>query len=118
LRVDGPQAHFRGCEFAHPQQHAPQLVQYVSIFDVYVHWKALVGYYLHGRSYFHCVGAIENSFGKSSAMYATWLVTTNALWTMNNYGRTYETTDWSKFDQFEDEEEEEEEEEEDEDDDE
>jgi hypothetical protein len=93
-----------------------------------MHWKALVGYYLHGRSYFHCVGAIENSFGKSSAMYATWLVTlivvgeyatgklTNALWTMNNYGRTYETTDWSKFDQFEDEEEEEEEEEDEDDD--
>jgi hypothetical protein len=71
---------------------------------------------------------LNDSFGKSTAMYATWLVTlvvvgeyatgklTNALWTMNNYGRTYETVDWSKFDQFEDEEEEEEEEEEDDDD--
>jgi hypothetical protein len=62
-------------------------------------------------------------------MYATWLAgfiivgeyatgtITDALWTANNYGKTYATVDWSKFDQFEDEEEEEEEEGEDDDDD-
>jgi hypothetical protein len=44
---------------------------------------------------------------------------TNSLWNWANYGRTFETTDWSPFDEVdEDDEEEEEEEEEDEDDDE
>ena len=49
-------------------------------------------------------------FGKSSALYASWVLAfivigefafgkiTDGLWTMNNYGKTYATVDWSKFD--------------------
>jgi hypothetical protein len=56
-------------------------------------------------------------FGKSTALYASWLVTlivvgeyatgklTDVIWTMNNNGKTFATVDWSKFDQFEEEEE-------------
>jgi hypothetical protein len=47
----------------------------------------------------------EYTFGK----------TLDAVWTMHNYGHTFETTDWSPFDEVEDEDEEEEEEEEDDD---
>jgi hypothetical protein len=58
------------------------------------------------------------SFGKSGALYASWMVMfivvgefafgkiTDGLWTMNNYGKTYNTVDWSKFDVADDEEEE------------
>ncbi|KAL7578409.1 hypothetical protein ACA910_012806 [Epithemia clementina (nom. ined.)] len=60
-----------------------------------------------------------NMFGKSTAKYATWVVilviagelalgkVRDALWEMNNYGRTFRSTDWSKFDQFDEEEDEE-----------
>jgi hypothetical protein len=53
------------------------------------------------------------SFGKSTALYASWLLmfivvgefTTGKLtdwaWTANNYGKTFPTVEWSKFDNFE-----------------
>ncbi|GKY97457.1 hypothetical protein MPSEU_000704100 [Mayamaea pseudoterrestris] len=56
-----------------------------------------------------------NTFGKSTALYASWLVmfivvgefTTGKLtdwaWTANNYGKTFSTVDWSRFDDFEEE---------------
>lgn len=55
-------------------------------------------------------------FGKSTALYASWLFMfivvgefmtgklTDYAWTANNYGKTFATVDWSKFDNFEDEE--------------
>ena len=54
------------------------------------------------------------SFGKSTGLYASWLVMfivvgefmtgklTDLAWTANNYGKTFNTVDWSKFDNFED----------------
>jgi hypothetical protein len=66
-----------------------------------------------------------DSFGKSSAMYASWIMTlvvvgefatgklTDGLWLANNYGKTFTSADWSKFDPIEDEDEEEDEEEDD-----
>ncbi|KAG7344171.1 ubiquinol-cytochrome C reductase, UQCRX/QCR9 like protein [Nitzschia inconspicua] len=68
-----------------------------------------------------------NMFGSSTARYATFLAvgviavelitnaTTDALWELNNRGKTYKQVDWSKFDPPDDDEEEEEEEEEDDD---
>ena len=62
------------------------------------------------------------SFGSSNAGYMSWLVigilgtevmtgfVTDTLWTSLNYGKTYETVDWSKFKSADDDEEEEEEE--------
>lgn len=58
-------------------------------------------------------------FGKSNAMYMTWLVAgilavelihgkaTDYIWASVNRGRTYDTVDWSKFKSLDDEEEEE-----------
>jgi hypothetical protein len=66
-----------------------------------------------------------NSFGKSSALYASWIMTlvvvgefatgklTDGLWTANNYGSTFTSADWSRFDPIEEDDEEEEEEEDD-----
>ena len=68
-------------------------------------------------------------FGRSTALYASWMILlivvgeyttgkiTDALWTANNYGKTFDTVDWSKFDQFEDDEEEEDDDDDDDDDD-
>jgi hypothetical protein len=67
------------------------------------------------------------SFGKSSALYASWIMTlvvvgefatgklTDGLWTANNYGSTFTSTDWSRFDPIEEEDEDEEDEDEDDD---
>ena len=58
-------------------------------------------------------------FGKSNAGYVSWVIigilgtevmtgwVTDTLWTSLNYGKTYETVDWSKFKSADDEEEEE-----------
>jgi len=55
---------------------------------------------------------LQSRFGKSTAMYASWLVSlivigefatgkiTDGLWTMNNYGKTFDTVDWSQFDEI------------------
>ena len=68
-------------------------------------------------------------FGKSSAMYASWMIMfivigeyatgkiTDGLWTINNYGKTFTTVDWSKFDEMEDDEDEDDDDDDDEDDD-
>lgn len=65
-------------------------------------------------------------FGSSTARYATFLAVgvilaelvtnsvTDALWEMNNKGRTYKQVDWSKFDPPDDDDDGDEEEEEDE----
>jgi hypothetical protein len=94
-------------------------------------WYKAVWIFLKLRVFFlpPSLDAPALRFGKSTALYASWLVTlivvgeyatgkmTDSIWTMNNYGKTFETVEWSKFDQFEDEEEEEEEESEDDEDD-
>ena len=61
-----------------------------------------------------------HSFGQSTAKTATYFVlllvigeytfagTTTALWNSYNYGRTFETADWSSFDEVDEDEEEEE----------
>jgi hypothetical protein len=67
------------------------------------------------------------SFGSTTAGYATWLAMgvvmgeiitgkgTDMMWRSVNYGKTFDTVDWSKFDPEDEDEEEEEEEEEDDD---
>ena len=59
-------------------------------------------------------------FGKSNAGYVSWVIigilgtevmtgwVTDTLWTSLNYGKTYESVDWSKFKSADEEEEEEE----------
>lgn len=59
--------------------------------------------------------SLDHSFGSSTAGYATWLVFgivigefitgkgTEFLWRQVNYGKTFDTVDWSKFDPDEDE---------------
>jgi len=58
-------------------------------------------------------------FGSSTAGYATWLVMgivlgelftgalTDTMWRSSNYGKTFDTVDWAKFDPSDDDEEEE-----------
>ena len=70
-----------------------------------------------------------DSFGSSTAGYATWLVmgivlgeaftggVTDALWRQVNYGKTFDTVDWSKFDPIDEDEDEDDDEEEGDDDD-
>ena len=72
---------------------------------------------------------IPHRFGKNTSTYASWLVmlivvgeyatgkTTDFLWEMNNKGNTFKSTDWSKFDRFDEDDEEDEDEDEDDDDD-
>jgi Ubiquinol-cytochrome C reductase, UQCRX/QCR9 like len=69
--------------------------------------------------------ARNNRFGSSTARYATFLAVgvifaemltnnvTDALWEMNNKGRTYQQVDWSKFDPSDEDEEDEDDDEED-----
>mmetsp|Transcript_27231 Transcript_27231/g.41804 ORF Transcript_27231/g.41804 Transcript_27231/m.41804 type:complete len:127 (+) Transcript_27231:79-459(+) len=71
-----------------------------------------------------------STFGKSSVAYATWLVfgilgaelvtgwATDAVWNSVNYGRTFDTIDWTQFKSEDDDEDDEEEDEDDEDEDE
>ena len=86
---------------------------YYSYYYSYIPWIiSLVHAY---NIYYFC------SFGKSNAAYITWIVggvliaevvygkATDAMWTSMNYGRTFDTVDWSKFKQETEEEEEEEE---------
>lgn len=66
----------------------------------------------HGHAHTH-------RFGQSTAKYASFLIMliivgeytfeglTDSLWTWNNNGRTFETTDWSPFDELDEDEEEE-----------
>ncbi|GAX09498.1 hypothetical protein FisN_6Lh114 [Fistulifera solaris] len=74
------------------------------------------------------IGTWYNTFGKSTAGYASWLIMlivvgeyatgtfTEKMWQLNNKGKTFTTYDWSKFDKFGDDDDDEEEEEEEEDD--
>ena len=66
----------------------------------------------HGHAHTH-------RFGQSTAKYASFLIMliivgeytfeglTDSLWTWNNNGRTFETTDWIPFDEVDEDEEEE-----------
>lgn len=68
------------------------------------------------------------SFGSSTAGYATWLVIgivlgefltgkgTDFMWRSVNYGKTFDTVDWSKFDPVDEDEEEEDDDDDDDDD--